>query len=132
MGDRLDRAAPLDPGPAREKSGAAPAFLVLSDAIGAEPELGPILMRSFLSAVAQAEAKPARILFLNRGVHLTTEGSSVLDVLSEIERAGVELLSCGTCLKFFGKQEALQVGRVGTMHDTVETLTGPYRVTTVT
>lgn len=111
---------------------AAAAFLVLSDAIGPEPELGKILMKSFLGTVAQADPKPARLLFLNRGVHLTTEGSSVLDVILEIEAAGVEVFSCGTCLEFFGKREALRVGRVASMYDTVETLTGPYRVTTIT
>ncbi|GAB4258327.1 sulfurtransferase-like selenium metabolism protein YedF [Deferrisoma sp.] len=117
---------------ARATQPAAPVFLVLSDVIGPEPELGKILMKSFLGTVAQADPRPARMLFLNRGVHLTTEGSSVLDVIREIEAAGVEVFSCGTCLEFFGKREALRVGRVTSMYDTVETLTGPYRVTTIT
>ena len=107
------------------------AFLILADGLGPEPELGRVLMRSFLGTVAQSEPKPTRMLFLNRGVHLTTEGSPVLDVIEEIAGAGVEILSCGTCLEYFGKRDALRVGSVANMYDTVETLTGPHKVVTV-
>jgi len=106
-------------------------LLVTSDRIGPEPGIGEILMRSFLTALAQAAEPPAKILFLNRGVHLTTEGSEVLEVLGEIEKSGVELLSCGTCLDFFQKREKLRAGKPTNMHDTVATLTGSYRVVTV-
>jgi selenium metabolism protein YedF len=106
-------------------------ILVTSDRIGPEPELGSVLMRAFLGTLAQAERRPARMVFLNRGVHLTTEGSGVLDILREIENLGVELLSCGTCLQFFGKREALRVGKASNMHETVATLTGALRVVTV-
>jgi hypothetical protein len=41
------------------------------------------------------------------------------------------VLSCGTCLEFFGKRDGLAVGRVSNMYETVETLTGPYRVVTI-
>ncbi len=118
-------------GPAPGAETRATAFLILADGLGPEPELGRILMRSFLGTVAQTDPKPARILFLNRGVHLTTEGSPVLDVIREIADAGVEILSCGTCLEYFGKREALRVGNVANMYDTVETLTGPHKVVTV-
>ncbi len=107
------------------------AFLILADGLGPEPELSRVLMRSFLGTVAQTDPKPARILFLNRGVHLTTEGSPVLDVIREIAEAGVEILSCGTCLEYFGKRGALRVGQVANMYDTVETLTGPHKVVTI-
>lgn len=109
----------------------ATAVLVTSDHIGAEPELGRILMRAFLGALGKAPRLPAKLLFLNRGVHLTTEGSEVLDVLRELHAAGVEVLSCGTCLEFFGRRDSLAVGRVSNMYETVETVTGPYPVVTI-
>lgn len=104
------------------------AVLLTSDRLGPEPELGQVLVRAFLNTLGQATRRPAKLLFLNRGVYLTTEGSQVLEVLAELERQGTEVLSCGTCLEFFGRKDALRVGKVSNMYDTVETLTGSYRV----
>lgn len=119
-------------GPEEAAAGGLPtALLITSDRLGPEPELGHILMRAFLNTLGQASRRPARLLFVNRGVYLTTEGSEALGVLAELERGGTEVLSCGTCLEFLEKKDALQVGRVSNMYDTVETLTGSYRVVTV-
>jgi selenium metabolism protein YedF len=107
------------------------ALLISSDRLGPEPELGKILMRAFLNTLGQATTPPARVLFLNQGVHLTTAGSEALDVLTELEGSGVGLYSCGTCLEFFGKRDALRVGKVSNMYDTVETLTGPYKIVSI-
>ena len=107
------------------------AVLVTSDRIGGDPELGAVLMQSFLNTLASAPVKPARMVFLNTGVRLTTQGSPVLDTLQELAGAGVEVLSCGTCLAFLEQKDRLAVGEVTTMHDTVELVAGPWRVVTV-
>ncbi len=107
------------------------ALLITSDRIGPEPELGKILMRAFLNTLGQATTRPARVLFLNQGIHLTTDGSEALDVLAELEQNGIEVFSCGTCLEYFGKRDALRVGKVSNMYDTVETLTGAYKIVSV-
>ena len=106
-------------------------LLVTADRIGADPELGAVLMKSFLNTLAGAGDRPARMIFLNTGVLLTTRGSPVLGALGELASAGVEILSCGTCLEFLGRKEQLEVGRVTTMHDTVDVVAGPYRVVTI-
>ena len=107
------------------------ALLVTNDSLGPQPELGRILIRSFLSTLTHTDAKPSKILFLNRGVFLTTEGSEALDVLGELQGAGVDIFTCGTCLEFFSMKEALRVGQVSNMYDTVETLTGACRTVTL-
>ncbi len=107
------------------------AVLVTADHIGGDPELGAVLMQSFLNTLASAPARPDRVIFLNTGVNLTTLGSPVLDALRELAEAGVEILSCGTCLAFLEKKDRLAVGAVTTMHDTVDTITGPWRVVTI-
>jgi selenium metabolism protein YedF len=114
-----------------EGSALGTVLMVTSDRIGPEPELGTILMRTFLSTLPKGGQKPSKALFLNRGVHLTTDGSEVLGVLEELERSGTEILSCGTCLEFFGKRESLRVGRVSNMYETVETLLGPCRLVSI-
>ncbi len=126
-----EAAAPSEAPAAEAEAALGTAILIVSDQVGPEPELGKILMRSLLGTLGKASRLPAKLLFLNRGVHLTTEGSEVLDVLAELEAAGVEVLSCGTCLEFFGKREKLKAGRVSNMYDTVESLTGRFKVVTI-
>lgn len=116
------------PGPSER----ATAFLMLSEAIGKQPELGKVLMTAFLSTLTKADNVPARMIFLNEAVKLTSEGSDALEDLRKLSERGVELLSCGTCLDFFGKKDKLAVGTVTNMYDTVETLAGGFKVVTIT
>jgi selenium metabolism protein YedF len=78
-------------------------------------ELGALLLRSFLKTQAELDPKPDSILFYNDGVKLCCEGSSLLDDLRELEAAGVEIITCGTCLNFFELADQLRVGRVTDM-----------------
>lgn len=95
--------------------------------VGSE-ELGRLLMISFLKTVADSPGKPHRMVFVNSGVFLTTQGSEVLEVLEQLEKTGVEILSCGTCLDYYRRKDTLRVGRVGNMAATVESLLGADRV----
>ncbi|NPA15343.1 MAG: sulfurtransferase-like selenium metabolism protein YedF [Deferribacteres bacterium] len=96
--------------------------VILSDSMGEEKELGRMLMKAFLSTIKEASQKPKKMLFINKGVLLTTEGSSVIDVLKELEEMGIEILSCGTCLDYFNLKDKLSVGKITNMYDTVEEL----------
>jgi selenium metabolism protein YedF len=96
---------------------------VRSDRMGAGAEqLGRLLMTSFLETLASSPTRPSRMLFVNSGVFLTTEGSDVLDALKRLEAEGVEILSCGTCLDYYRRKDNLRVGKIGNMAGTVETL----------
>jgi selenium metabolism protein YedF len=97
--------------------------------VGAE-QLGRLLMSSFLRTLAASSNKPGKILFVNSGVYLTTEGSEVLDTLKELADAGVEILSCGTCLDYYRRKEVLRIGAVGNMAGTVDALRGAGKVLT--
>jgi len=104
-------------------------LLVTKDELGQGPiELGWVLMRSFLKALAGSETKPERAIFVNTGVRLTTEGSEVLSDIKALEDAGVEILSCGTCLDYFDLKQKLSVGKSTNMHDTVSALMTACRV----
>ena len=87
-------------------------------------ELGRLLMRSFIKTLAELSPPPAFILFVGSGVHLTTEGSDLLDDLGKLEAMGTALLSCGTCLDFFKLKESLKVGRVTNMFEIASILAG--------
>jgi len=87
-----------------------------------DDELGRILMKAFLKTLKSAEPLPAEIIFVNNGVHLTTEGSEEIPTLEELAELGIEIVSCGTCLDYFGKLDQVEVGIVGNMFDIVERL----------
>ena len=100
------------------------AVLFASEEMGhGSAKLGRILIRSFIKTLAMAGRRPWRAVFVNGGIHLTTEGSDLIDDLKGLETAGVELLSCGTCLDYFDKKEKLLAGRASNMREIVETLT---------
>jgi selenium metabolism protein YedF len=84
--------------------------------------LGSILMRSFLKTLLDVETKPNRVVLINSGVRLASEGSEVLETLKVLFEKGVEILSCGTCLDFYGLKEKVKVGIISNMYDIVGTL----------
>ena len=114
-----------------ERGHDGPVILITSEKLGDDEELGRLLMRGFISTLKEATCRPSKILFMNTGVLLTVEGSSVLEVLRGLEAQGVEIRSCGTCLDYFDLKERLAVGHVTNMYDTVEDLTGAARVVRV-
>jgi selenium metabolism protein YedF len=84
--------------------------------------LGAILMRSFLKTLMDLEKKPSRLILINSGVRLASEGSEVLETLKKLSEKGVEILACGTCLDFYGLKEKLRVGMVSNMYDIAQSL----------
>lgn len=85
-------------------------------------ELGKVLMKGYIFALSQLEVLPKKILFYNGGVNLTTEGSASIEDLKSMEAQGVEILSCGTCLDYYGLKDKLAVGSVTNMYVIVESM----------
>ena len=79
-------------------------------------ELGRILLKGFLFALTQQETLPSTILFYNGGASVTCEGSASLDDLRELTKLGVEILTCGTCLNYYGLTDKLRVGEITNMY----------------
>jgi selenium metabolism protein YedF len=93
-------------------------LLVTSATLGrGDDELGTVLMRTFLHTLGESDIKPHKIIFMNSGVKLATTGSEVMDDLRSLEKDGVEILACGTCLAHFGLKEALEIGRISNMYE---------------
>jgi selenium metabolism protein YedF len=94
-----------------------------TDSLGrGSEELGRILMRSFLQTLEQSGVHPQRVILINSGVKLACEGSEVLEDLQELLAKGTEILSCGTCLDFFGIKKKLSIGRVSNMYEILNSL----------
>jgi len=86
-------------------------------------ELGKTLLKGFLYALGQQDTLPSTILFYNGGASVTCVDSPALEDLKSLEAQGVEILTCGTCLNFYGLTEQLQVGEVTNMYSIVEKMT---------
>ena len=97
--------------------------VIASDKMGeGEDELGKVLIKGYIYALTQLETLPKTILFYNKGAYLTCEGSASLEDLKSLEAQGVEILTCGTCLNYYGITEKLQVGTVTNMYVIAETM----------
>ena len=91
-------------------------FLFTRNGLGDAPKnLQQTLAVKFLSLAAQAEEKPAQVVFYAEGVKLVCEGSLVLEWLRRLEAAGVELIICSTCLEYFGLTDKVRAGKIGGM-----------------
>jgi len=115
--------------PAHEETSRAPAIsqekkkimvMVATDRMGyGDDELGLKLMISFIKTIKEMGEELWRLVFVNNGVKLTIPDSEVLPVLKELEREGIYILVCGTCLTHFNLLEKKQVGETTNMLDIV-------------
>ena len=98
-------------------------IVISSDKMGEGNEvLGHKLLKAFIFAVTKQDKLPKTMLFYNMGAHMTCEGSEVLEDLKLLESEGVEIMTCGTCLDFYGIKEKLCVGTVTNMYDISATM----------
>ena len=88
-----------------------------------EEELGKSLLKGFIYALSQQDTLPSTILFYNSGAYITSEESASIEDLKSLEAQGVEILTCGTCLNFYGLTDKLQVGEVTNMYVIAEKMT---------
>jgi selenium metabolism protein YedF len=133
---RITKGTPVAAGHGAPASGPAarPAgdtvYLITKDTLGhGSDDLGAILMKSFFYTVRESQPPPRAILFINGGVRLAVDGSPVLDHLAALAAAGVTVLSCGTCLDYFGLKDQLAVGGVTNMYSILDQLAAGKAVT---
>ncbi len=95
-------------------------LVIGTDTMGKEEELGRVLMKGFFETMKVTKEIPHTIFFLNAGVKLTTVAGDIVAILKDIEAMGVEIYSCGTCLKHYNLESELKVGHRGTTNHIVE------------
>jgi intracellular sulfur oxidation DsrE/DsrF family protein len=83
-------------------------------------ELQLTLIGKYLQLLDQNGVLPAVICFYTEGVKLVTDGSPVLEQLRALEKKGVRLVVCSTCLNYFGLADQLALGIAGGMNDILE------------
>ncbi len=85
-----------------------------------DDKLGWLLMKGFIYALTELDVLPSTLLLYNGGAKLSVEDSESLQDLKTLEAMGVEILTCGTCLNFYGISEKLGVGTATNMYEIAE------------
>ncbi len=99
-------------------------IVISSDKMGeGDEELGHLLMNNFIKALKDIEKLPTHIVFYNKGVTLVTNNSLVIDNLRDLEKTGVELLLCATCVNFYKIEANIGAGSLSNMYSIAEIMT---------
>ena len=96
-------------------------ILITRDGMGSgDIALQQKLLDTYLRLLIENKSLPAAICFYTEGVNLVVEGSTLLERLTQIEKSGVRLIVCSTCLQYYGLSDRVRVGIVGGMPDILE------------
>ena len=87
-----------------------------------DDELGSKLMINFIKTLKEMGSELWRLVFVNYGVALATVDSAVLDELRALEKSGVTILVCGTCLTHLDLMEKKAIGQTTNMLDIVTSM----------
>lgn len=98
--------------------------VISSDKMGeGDAELGHLLMTNFIKALKDIDKLPAKIVFYNNGVKLAVKSSPVIEHLRDLEKMGVELILCATCVNHYSLSNDLGVGLVSNIYVIAEAMT---------
>jgi sulfur relay (sulfurtransferase) complex TusBCD TusD component (DsrE family) len=110
-------------------------FIVTRTGLGAtaasDAAFGSDMLDKLLHTLESPTHRPHAICFYTEGAKVTCTGSPHLVGLKLLEGLGVQLVTCQTCLDYYGLADQLAVGQAGGMVDIVACMTAAARVVTV-
>jgi len=96
---------------------------ISSDKMGEGDEvLGRLLMVNFIKALKDLDKLPHKIVFYNAGVKLGVRDSNVIGDLKDLEKMGVELLFCATCVNHYSLENLVTEGTLSNMYVIAEVM----------
>lgn len=94
-----------------------------SDKMGeGDEELGRLLISNFIKAIKDLDELPKKIVFYNNGVKMVTNSSPVIEHLRDLEKMGVELILCATCVSHYSLESVVGAGTVSNMYTIAEVM----------
>lgn len=97
--------------------------MITTDRMGnGDDELGLKLMINFVKTLKEMGSELWRLIFVNAGVKLTIADTETLKSLQELEKSGINIMVCGTCLDHFQLLEKKEVGQTTNMLDIIMAL----------
>lgn len=113
--------------PVEKKSGYI--VVIEGDEMGkGDVKLGITLMKSFLYALTEQDELPGKIIMYNAGVKNAAQDSPVLEDLQAMEAQGVEIVSCGICVNYYGLDDKIAVGTISNMYAIIEEMRTSDRI----
>lgn len=102
---------------------------ISSDKMGeGDTDLGTLLMTNFIKAIHDLDILPSKMVFYNRGVFLGKNDSSILELLKDLERMGVSLFLCGTCINHYSLKDSITIGSVSNMFEIAQIMSSAGKV----
>ncbi len=96
---------------------------ITSDKMGeGDDHLGHLLMANFIKAIKDLDRLPAKMVFYNKGVTLAAKDSPVIADLKDLEKMGVELLLCATCINYYALESGVGTGILSNMYVIAEAM----------
>ncbi len=98
-------------------------YVIASDSMGrGSDELGWALLQTYVTTISEVSPLPSHILLYNGGVKLVTTDGKALESLQNLEKQGVTIWVCGTCLEFFKLEKDQKAGSITNMYDIMNTM----------
>jgi len=89
---------------------------ITSDRMGdGSDELGHLLIGNFIKTIKDLDLLPRKIIFYNKGVTLVSDESPFLRHIKDLEKMGVELLICATCVDYYSLDGKIEAGILSNM-----------------
>ena len=102
---------------------------ISSDKMGeGDPDLGTLLMTNFIRAIHDLDILPSKLVFYNRGIFLGRDDSSVLELLKDLEKMGVSLFLCGTCINHYSLEDKIHIGTISNMFEIAQLMSSAGKV----
>lgn len=102
---------------------------ITSDTMGeGDRVLGLLLMENFIKALKDLDELPSKMVFYNRGVLLGCRESAVYEHLAELERMGVRLYFCATCVNHYKVNDQISIGIMSNMFEIAQAMASASNV----
>lgn len=107
-------------------------IIVNREGMGSAPhELQTVLIINFFRTLLNKNQIPATIFFYADGIKLNIPGSVIEDQLIELEQRGTTMITCTTCLNYFGEKSGPVCGTKGGMPDLISLIGSSEKVITL-
>jgi selenium metabolism protein YedF len=94
---------------------------ITSDKMGeGDDDLGHLLISNFIKALKDLDKLPRHIVFYNKGVTLAIKDSPVIEYIKDLDKMGVELHLCATCVNHYKLENNVVVGTLSNMYSIAE------------
>jgi selenium metabolism protein YedF len=92
-----------------------------SDKMGdGDDDLGHLLISTFVKALKDLDKLPQHMVFYNKGVTLAKINSPVIEYIKDLEKMGVEIHLCSTCVNYYKLENSMGVGTLSNMYSIAE------------